>query len=200
MIIVRLGEIIFNATEVPQRINGGGEQLEKVTQCVGGLRVVDTLGRSDDDIVFSGLFTGILSLARVKYLDTLRANGDQVSFSYSAFNYNVIVKSFKFTMRIGYQIDYSITLTVVQDLTIPVNIAIPISFSDAIQSAYTEALDLAQFLSIGGVLGKISAVGLAIEAAQDLNNLTISEISSISNAISGAVSEIDSVINSIPVS
>jgi len=197
LIIVRLGEIFFNATEVPEAIPRGISQRESVNELIGGIRVTDTLGPSYKDISFKGLFRGILSIERAKYLDSLAFNGKQVSFSYSTYSYLVVVKSFESTLRMGYQIDYEIVLTVVQDLTIPINFAIPISFSDAIQAAYTEALDLAQFINNGGIIGAMGVVGLALEAAGDLESATTGAITEITNSISNAVNSVNGAINNI---
>ncbi len=197
MILIRLGELIFNGTESPTGINGGGDQMIQVNKLIGGKRVTDSLGRDDADIQFKGLFRGILSIARVKYLDSLRINGNQVSFSYSAFSYNVIVKSFKWTMRMAYQIDYELVLSVVNDLSFPITIAIPISFSDAIQAAFTEALDLAELIGEGGVIGAMGVLGLSLEAVENLNNATTAEISAISGSIAGAIASVDSAINGL---
>lgn len=197
MIFLKLGEILFNGSEVPESINGGGSQLEAVNQLIGGKRIVDTLGGSDDDVSWSGLFRGVLSLERVRYLDTLRKSGKQVSFSYSQFSYNVVVKDFKWNMKMAYQIYYSITLTIVEDLMRPVTVAIPISFSDVILGAYQEALDIATFIKDGGLLGALGLLGAALGNVPNIDNATISEITGISNAIANANNQVNSLINSL---
>lgn len=199
MILMRLGEILFNGTEVPVVINGGGMQKVAVHENIGGKRIVDTLGKSDSDIIFGGLFRGIISLERVKYLDTLRINGKAVSFSYSFFNYTVIVKSFTWNMRMAYEVSYNIVLSVVDDLNFPVSFPIVDSFSDIIQGAYTQALDLALFLQVGGVIGAMGALGIALEDAGDLNALTSSAISSISQALDNSISAVNSAIAGVPI-
>ena len=194
MILMRLGEILFNGTEVPQSINGGGMQKMSVHENIGGKRTVDTLGKSDSDISFNGLFRGIISLERVKYLDTLRINGGKVSFAYSFFNYKVVVKSFTWQMKMAYEVYYQISLTIVEDLNSPVSFPIIDSFSDIIQGAYTQALDLALLLQVGGIIGALGALGIALEAAGDLNALTGSGISSISQALDNSINAVDGAI------
>jgi len=200
VIFVTLGTILFNGAEVPEVINGGGSQMEAVHQLIGGVRVVDTLGRNDVDISLKGLFRGILSLERVRYLDYLRTSGNQVNFNYSQFSYLVVVKDFKWNMRMAYQVEYELTLTVVKDLNSPVTIAIPTSFSDEILGAYITALDLATLINAGGILGAMGQLGLALEAAEaagGLNNATTEEIAAISNAIANASNEVNNVIGGL---
>jgi hypothetical protein len=200
VIFVTLGEILFNGAEVPEVINGGGSQLQSIHQLIGGLRIVDTLGRSDIDISLKGIFSGIASVERVKYLDYLRISGNQVSFNYSQYSYLVVVKSLAWNMRMAYQIGYEITLTVVQDLNTPVTIAIPTSFSDEILGAYITALDLATLINDGGILGAMGVIGIALEAAEavgGLENATAAEIAAISSAISSASTAVNGVIGNL---
>lgn len=197
MIIVRLGEIIFNASEVPEEISGGGVQMTAVQQLIGGVRVVDTLGKADDDISFRGLFRGIAALERVKYLDGLRVSGNQVTFTYSSYHYNVVVKDFKWHMRMAYQVYYEITLLVVQDLNQPVTIAIPISFSDEVLGAYAAASDLALFINNPGVISSLGEVGLALQAVDVLEDATLSELGTITAAITAAAASVTNAISGI---
>lgn len=196
---MRLGEILFNGTEVPVVINGGGMQKVAVHENIGGKRIIDTLGKSDSDIIFGGLFRGIISLERVKYLDTLRINGKAISFTYSFFNYTVIVKSFTWNMRMAYEVSYNIVLSVVEDLNAPVPFPIVDSFSDIIEGAYTQALDLALFLQVGGIVGSLGALGIALQDAGDLNALTSSGISSISQALDNSISAVNAAISVVTI-
>lgn len=195
--LVRLGELLFNASEVPEIINGGGNQMIARNQLIGGIRVDQCLGPDDDDIKFSGLFRGILALVRVRYLENLRRTGEEVDFTYSFFSYRVIVKSFHWSLKMVYQTYYDITLEVVKDLTLPVTVAIPISISDAIQEAYTEALDLATLSQNGGVLAQMALLGAALDTAGDLNSLTVGQITALTQSIADASNAVQNAINSL---
>lgn len=198
-IFVRIGDILLNGAEVPQVVNGGGQQLMTIHQLIGGKRVIDTLGRSDIDIKMSGLFRGIISMERLQYLDYLRINGQQVSFTYSTYNYLVVVKSLEWRLKMVYQFEYDIVLTVVQDLNQPVSFAIPDSFSDVIESAYENALDLATLINAGGVIASLGELGIALQAAANLDALTNSEVANISAAIANSIASVDSAIENISI-
>lgn len=197
MIIVRLGELIFNSTEVPQKVNSGGGQMIAKQQLIGGVRVVDALGKNDDDIVFTGLISGIIDQERSKYLDYLRTSGIVVNFTYSSFNYNVVVRDYKPDFRMAYQNYFTITLIVIEDLNKPVTIAIPTSFSDEILGAYQAALTLAELIANPSILSSLSILGITLEGIDDINSATSAEISLMTQSISACIGSTTQAINGI---
>jgi hypothetical protein len=195
LIIIRLGELIFNASEVPQRVNSGGSQMLVKQQLIGGVRVIDALGKNDDDIVFSGLITGIIDQERSKYLDYLRTSGIQVNFTYSSFNYSAVMRDYKPDLRMGYKNYYTITLTIIEDLNAPITIAIPTSFSDEILGAYQAALTLAELIANPSILSTMTELGITLEGINDINSATAYEISLMTQSISACISSTNEVIN-----
>lgn len=197
IIFVKLGDLIFDNAEVPQKINMGGSQMQAVHQLIGGKRVVDALGRNDDDIKFSGLFQGITAVDRQRYIEGLRLSGEEVEFSYLDYKYKVIVKDFRAQFQAVYMISYQITLTVVEDLTKPINFVVPVPFSDAIFLAYDEALDIAELINNPSITSALALVGVTINAIQDLNDPSLAQITAASTAISNAISNVNNAINAI---
>lgn len=195
--LMRLGELLFNGAEVPESVNGGGDQVIARNQLIGGKRIDQALGPDDADIKFNGLFRGILALVRVRYLENLRRTGEEVDFTYSFFSYRVIVKSFSWNLKQAYQTYYEITLEVIKDLTLPVTVAIPISISDAMQTAFTEALDIATLINNGSVTAQMAILGAALDAAGDLNSLTVGQITALTSAITNAGNAVQGAINSL---
>jgi hypothetical protein len=196
-VIVKLEDFIFDNAEVPQVVNGGGDQMLAVHQLIGGKRVVDAMGKSSDEINFRGLFQGVTSLDRVRYVDGLKNAGKPVIFSYLDYRYRVVIKHFSWAYRAVYKISYQITLTVVEDLTRPVNYIIPVPFSDAIFEAYQEALDIALLTENPSILSSMALLGEAINAAQNLNELTTSQITQLTGLVSNTVSNVDNAINTL---
>src|SRR6185437_1620027 len=148
--IITLGSFQFQGFEVPESINVGGEQKVHVHELVGGARVVDILGRQDDDISWSGTIYGsftIDALSRVIELDTMRVNGTPVNLSWFHYNYLVIVKHFKAEPQKFYQIPYTITLQVVQDLTLGLPSQTIVGIDDAVQADLNTAQDLSNSIS-----------------------------------------------------
>lgn len=129
-----LGDIEFGHMEVPDFMNFGGDQLMSVHTLVGGKRIINTLGRADADITWSGFFFGEFASERARAVDFLRSLGTQVELFFGEFLYLVVIKSFNAQLERVYQIPYSITLTVVQNLSIPVPFPVPNGYNDAVNN------------------------------------------------------------------
>lgn len=114
-----LGGIVFQDMEIPERLKAGGAQALFTHKYPGGSRTVDTTGPDDDDITWSGLFLDGAAEARCQQIDGMRRQGISVSLAWSSFRYTVVISKFEFTYRRSFQIEYSITLVVVQDRTQP---------------------------------------------------------------------------------
>ena len=110
----------FARYEIPQTINFGGDQRMTVHERVGGSRVVDVMGATQDNIEWSGHFVGSQGVARAKYLDGLRKGGKKWILSWGQFRFEVVIKSFKCDFHQFYRLTYKISFEVVQDLTTPI--------------------------------------------------------------------------------
>lgn len=178
-IFLTLGQVTFANFEIPERINFGGTQSLSVKQLVGGLRVIDSMGRIDDDITWSGLFFGSTATFRAQFLDGMRVAGQQLNLNYSQFNYNVVIKDFKASFERFYQIPYTITVTVVQDLNKPFPVLVPVAYNDVIINAQVEANDLAQAINNPSIINQLAVVSAAINSVPSLSNATAAQIASI---------------------
>lgn len=114
-ITLALGDVTFQDFEVPESIGTGGAQALKVHKLVGGVRIVDSMGRDDAPLIWSGTFLGEDALTRSQALDALRIAGAQVTLTFSQFRYQVTVSEYKADIRREYWIPYSITCEVVED-------------------------------------------------------------------------------------
>jgi hypothetical protein len=198
MTTVTLGEFVFKNFEVPPSINFGGEQRLHVHELIGGQRIVDAMGKADSDISWSGIFTGFDSAERARFLDTLRVQGAPQILTYSNFRYNVLIKSFTAQFKETY-IDYSISLEVIQDLTLPVTIVAPVGFDQAIQDAFILANDIAVLLANPSITSAMALLEIGINNIPNFSEATQAEINGLlanaSNA-QGAVFAFQNAINS----
>lgn len=183
-----LGEVTFSNFEIPESINFGGSQALAVKQLVGGQRVVDAMGRVDDDIAWSGLFFGETATFRAKFLDGMRVGGIAIPLTWGQFSYIVVIKEFKASFQRTYQIPYQLTVTVVQDLNKPFPILLPVGYDDAIQGMLTDANDLALLISNGNITTAMLAVNLAINALPSLANATDAQLYTVLSPIIAAQS------------
>lgn len=144
---VTLGDITFAYLEVPETIPFGGEQRLTVHELVGGVRVVDAMGRSDMPLAWSGLFLGATALSRARYLDTLRTAGQALLLTWSEMRYRVVVQSFEASFNKPYEIPYRISCVVVEDQTGPVTVVEQASIDDLMTG------DMGLASGFGGLIG-----------------------------------------------
>lgn len=197
IVLVRLGEFIFDGFEYPEAINFGGSQIMSRQTLVGGKRVINTMGRSDDDISWSGYFDGLGALDRARFIDQYRIDGKPLDFTYDRFKYKVLIKDFKPVYKTFYWIPYSITLEVIEDLTLPQTFLFPATFADLILDAIAQALEIGELIGDGGLLSELAALSGIINGVPGLNNATTSELNAILSGIAGAQSAITNLLASL---
>lgn len=195
--VIKLGDFEFGHLEVPEHINFGGDQKIAVHELVGGQRVVDAMGRSDADITWSGIFLGSAALQRARYLDSLRIAGQSLLFTYSQFNYRVVIKSFTANFERYYQIPYQITLEVVSDLTQSVTTITSLSFDDVIISDMNLALDLATLINNPSLSSAIGLLNQAVLAVPSFDSATQAQINSVLIPLASAQANVSLLINTV---
>jgi len=175
-----LGDVIFGHMEVPDSLNFGGSQMLSMHQLVGGARVINALGRSDEDISWNGFFFGEAAFERARALDFIRTHGVKIELVFGELIYFGIIKSFHADLQRVYQIPYSIIFTIIENLSIPVPFPTPNGYNDAVNddmtsvSANTPTVDNPQLTSaVGSLQQSIKDAGnLASATQQQLINIT----------------------------
>lgn len=189
--------VILQLFEVPTEINFGGEQMLKVHQLVGGARIVDAMGRNDADITWEGMFTGPDALIRARYFDGKRTSGEVLTFNYFGFRYKVIIKSFNARVQLFYRIPYSITLQVVEDLTLPIPFIIPTNFDDLLTGAMIKANDLGNVITSSSISGALAVLNAAMNLVPSFNNASTTQVASVLTPLSAAQSAVTNVMNNL---
>ncbi len=145
-----LGPIAFQDFEVPAGVNFGGRQRLALHRLPSGLRVVDTLGRDDADICFTGIFTGSDATSRARGVDEMRVAGIALPLTWDVFFYTVLIAEFYADYCNGSWIPYWIRCTVLQDeasaltqVAASLASAVISDASSAIGYAYGTGIDLA---------------------------------------------------------
>lgn len=197
IVTLTLGTVTFATYEIPPNINFGGNQMLSVKKLVGGQRVIDAMGRDDDAISWSGLFFGSTALARARFLDLMRVQGLPLLLTWSQFSYSVVIRSFKPKFDRTYQIPYSITCEVIQDLTKPINILLPVGYNDAVQVMLAEAMDLALLAANPSVSNDLALLQAAVNAIPDLGLATTAQLSTLLTPLSTAQSDTSAAIQAL---
>jgi len=143
---LKLGDFEFQHAEIPEGIPAGGNQMIHLNKFIGGKRKVLAMGRDDDDITWNGIFFGSEASNRFKALDYLRTAGNLLTLAYLDFRYSVIIKSFTGTINKYYKIPYTITLTVIEDLSNPVLVPPPAGFLDALYDDMATLFDILELI------------------------------------------------------
>lgn len=112
---VILGPLILTGIEVPENMRYGGAQRIATHKLLGGARVLDTMGRDDFDIEFSGVFSDQDAVLRAKILDALRVQGAPVVLSWSMFSYQVIISDALIDFTYPAWIKYRVIARVIAD-------------------------------------------------------------------------------------
>lgn len=110
-----IGPVLLQGFELPARIEWGGAQRLAIHRLPGGQRVIDSLGRDDCDIVWSGVFTGSDAGLRARAIDLMRAGGAVWPLTWSSFFYSVVIAKFEADYTRENWIPYSIACTVLRD-------------------------------------------------------------------------------------
>lgn len=110
-----LGPILFQDFELPERVRWGGRQKLTVHCLPGGTRAIDSLGRDDADIVWTGVFTGTDAALRARTLDLMRAEGGVWPLTWDLFFYTVVIARFDADFARSNWIPYRITCMVIRD-------------------------------------------------------------------------------------
>jgi hypothetical protein len=193
-VFLKLGDVTFANFEIPERINFGGSQALAVKQLVGGQRIIDAMGRIDDDISWAGLMFESTASFRAQFLDEMRVRGTPIPLTWGLFNYLVVIKDFRASFERFYQIPYSITCTIIQNLNNPIQTLLPVGYNDAILSALAELNDLALLVSNPSVTSAMALLSEAINSipslavASDIELIpVISAIENVQVAVTGAI-------------
>jgi hypothetical protein len=118
--VLTLGSVQFKKFEIPRELGGGLTQSTFIHKYPGGARTVDTMGPDYDTLEWSGTFLDSDAESRCLDLKALAAAGSEITLTFSQFSYQVVIAKFTFKFRRYYQIDYSISLTVIADNSNPI--------------------------------------------------------------------------------
>ena len=156
-----LGPVLFQDFELPERITWGGAQRMAIHRLPGGDRVIDSMGRDDADILWSGVFTGPDAGARARLLDLLRADGGVWPLAWSSFAYSVVIARFEADYTKSTWIPYRIACTVLHDEAAALH-AVALTLGDDILSDIASAAEVGGGLDFSGPMAALSAPGATV--------------------------------------
>jgi len=180
----------FSGMEVPESIRGGGSQQLNTITLPGGARVIQALGRDDLPLTWSGVFLGgdtaaekAVATRRCRYLDYLRIQGTVHTLTWFQYSYSVVIKDFQWDWRLFYNIPYTITFEVVQDLTQQITTAPAASPDAAITGDNTTAQGLGGIIGDSTLSSVLGTLNTAIKNVSTFANATTAVIKSVTTPL-----------------
>jgi hypothetical protein len=188
--ILRLGNFVFRDTEVPEHMPFGGEQKLAVHELVGGVRVVQALGRIERDIEWAGLIRGADATDRALYLDNMRVQGKAIGLSWGKLSYNVVIEDFDPTYERFYQVPYRIKCKVIANQTAPVSQADNTNIDDQISNDMTTASGLAAQIGDPTLNSLFTTFQTAVGAVTSFANATSSVIAGVMQPLAAVQTQV----------
>lgn len=170
-----LGTVTFDGWEMPETMPFGGSQLLRKHRLIGGKKVIDAVGPDDAPLTWKGRFRGPLASLRARQLDTMRRAGKALVLSYDTFAYRVVIERFSADYERFYEIPYSITCEVIEDLIAGEVGGLLTSLEDAVTGGLADAFGLAADSPI--VTGTVTAAQAAINSVATTGTLSFSTLS-----------------------
>jgi hypothetical protein len=178
IVILTLGGVVFQDFEIPESIKAGGDQKLDIKKFIGGSRIIDALGRDDDDIEWSGRFRGSTAEARCQQLNSLRIAGQPVQLSWSGFRYQVVIRSFTFNYQSPLEIPYKLCLTVLVDQTAPLGNILP-TIDEIFGTDLASALNLGANVNIPEITSDLNQLQTTVSTIQTLSGSNSSTLTAL---------------------
>jgi hypothetical protein len=192
-----LGDFKFEEFEIPERIPLGGKQSVVVHRFPGGAKLVQAMGRDDDPIYWSGMFTGSTALERARHLDLLRIQGKTQTLFFFDFIYRVLITSYSFVPERINRVPYTIEMEVIEDLTQPQTTFPATGYGAAIGADGTDAMGLGQEIGDGELNGLLSTMDNAIKSVSDFAKATQATINSVMGPVAAVMTRVNILIGGV---
>ena len=176
---VTLGDITFEGFEVPERLPFGVGQSLVVHKLVGGARSVDSMGRDDPPIEWSGTFMGVTALDRALYLKNQVVLGQAQLLTWGQLRYLVKIEQFEPQYEFPTRIPYRISCIVVEDQGGSVKTLAPYSLDDQMSQDMDTANGLGALVGDGVLSSALSVLSAAISGVSSFANASQSTINSV---------------------
>lgn len=191
-----LADVLFEDLEIPEAIAFGGDQQLVIHKLVGGTRQVDSMGRDDMPLEWTGTFLGANALQRAQYLESLRIAGTSVPLVWSELFYDVVIRRFEADFQREWMIPYRIVCEVVTNHSSPqTNLAGP-SINDLISGDLSSANLLTSSIGDSTLSGLMGTVNTAISGVSSFANAAASTINGVLAPINAAQQQVATLIAS----
>jgi hypothetical protein len=192
---VTLGDITFAGLEVPERIAFGGDQALTVHELVGGVRVVDAMGRQDMPLEWSGYFMGPTALDRALYLNTQRILGQGLVLTWSQLRFLVVIQRFDAQFELVNRLPYRISCTVVEDRATPTMAGAVPDIDDQMAGDMNAANALGTSIGDSTLSGLLGTLDTAIKGVSTFANAAQSTLNGVLQPIAAVRARVGTLVS-----
>jgi hypothetical protein len=174
-VVLTLGPITFADFEIPQKLPFGGSQMLVVKKLVGGDRVIDAMGRDDGEKQWAGQFRGPLAETRARQLDFLRIQGQPLLLAWSTLRFLVVIDKYEAVFEQPFEIPYSISCTVLTDLSAPILPPQP-DIDSSIFGDITGAGNTASQINLPAIVSAVASVASLANAVAKFSGASATQV------------------------
>jgi hypothetical protein len=193
---VTLGDISFAGLEVPERIAFGGDQSLTVHELVGGVRVIDAMGRQDMPLEWSGWFMGANALDRALYLNTQRIRGQQLVLTWAQLRFLVVIQHYEAHYELSNRIPYKIICTVIADQATPTVAGVVPDINDQMLGDLNIGNALSALIADSPLTALMSTLTTAIAGVSSFANAAQSTINRVLQPIAAVQARVNTLVAS----
>jgi hypothetical protein len=179
---VTLGSFEFRDFEVPSRAPFGGAQALTIHKLIGGVRVIDAMGRDDTQIKWDGTFLSPDADDRARVLDGLRVAGAALLLVWGAHRYSVVIQSFLPVYQHSSEVPYTIACEVLADLSQPIAVP-PTTLDDGFNDDLVDSVGVADGLNLPGVTAALGTVQQVLSLAGSITGGSSAQLGQITTAL-----------------
>lgn len=190
-----LGDFEFQEFEIPAVISLGGDQVLVTHKLPGGARFVQSMGRDDAPISWTGSIYSADALDRMRQLDLMRAQGQTQSLTLFGLNYQVVVKSFVPRIERSYRVQYSIELVVISDNTQAQQLAPEASIDASIRSDASAASALGGQIGDSSLTSSLAQLNSAVAGVANFQQASQSLLNVVRNPAASASLRVTQLVN-----
>lgn len=197
IVIITLGDFTFAPTELPETLTPSIKRMGSINTTPGGIRGSSSLGVYENEIKWSGYFEGITSRSRSEYLRYLLGKGDVLPLSFLGRKYKVLIEEYNTEIIQDGIISYSITVSIIENLTAQVTKFLPTGFIELAMQIYGELLDIKTLVKHPPVSEAIDTLGAFLTSLLPTDIIGVSIVNQITSITNDAMNAVEDAIDGI---
>lgn len=197
-----IGPVTFLDIEHPPELEFGLEQKQAVHELIGGGRVVQSLGPQPKEVSWKGSFFYAGAQSRSKALKLMAASGKTYPVKWGSEAYSSVIKEYLPRIINDWQVDYTITVTVVSDLSGSFSSGSVLSIDTQTQALFQQSqTELTTLTGLdptaGAIQPNLSSVGTLLGQLGPIAQAVGQNVSQLTSAITTVVGQVQTYVNTV---